>query len=437
MFAPDIDECSTSPSPCHVNAQCNNTIGSYRCACNVGYTGNGKTCTDINECSSSPSACHVNAQCNNTIGSYRCACNLGFTGNGKTCTDINECSSSPFPCHVDAQCNNTIGSYRCACKLGYTGNGKTCTDINECSSLPFPCHVNAQCNNTIGSYGCACNHGYTGNGKSCTDFNECTALASACHVNAQCNNTIGSYRCTCNPGFTGNGKTCTAGRASSCNEIFQNQTRTKSQVYTLMLGSRNISVYCFMGDFGCGSGGWTLVMKTDGTKSTFNYSSPFWSDRLGYNLPGGMTGFDGQETKLPSYWETQFSKLCLGMRNGPTTRFVVIRQSANSLYALIADGTHRAVSLGRNKWKSLIGPQASLQTNCNKEGFNVVVASSSSKARIGIIANNENDCLTCDSRIGYGTGGYPDDSNTCGNEATILPDNGDKHIKAMGYILVQ
>ena len=52
-------------------------------------------------------------------------------------------------------------------------------------------------------------------------------------------------------------------------------------------------------------------------------------------------------------------------------------------------------------------------------------------------ANNENDCLTCDSRIGYGTGGLQDDSNTCGNEATIVPDNGDKHIKAMGYILVQ
>ena len=33
-----------------------------------------------------------------------------------------------------------------------------------------------------------------------------------------------------------------------------------------MLGSRNISVYCHMGDFGCGSGGWTPVMKTDGTK---------------------------------------------------------------------------------------------------------------------------------------------------------------------------
>ena len=173
-------------------------------------------------------------------------------------------------------------------------------------------------------------------------------------------------------------------------------------------------------------------------QSTFNYSSPFWSDRLVYNLQGGMTGFDGQETKLPSYWETHFSKICLGMWNGSKTSFLVIRQSANSLYALIADGTYRAVSLGRNKWKSLIGPQASLQANCNKEGFNVVSGDSrGSEARIGIIANNENDCLTCDSRIGYGTGGYPDDSNTCGNEARVSPDNGDKHIKAMGYILVQ
>ena len=44
------------------------------------------------------------------------------------------------------------------------------------------------------------------------------------------------------------------------------QRAAKSQVYTLMLGSRNIPVYCHMEDFGCGSGGWTPVMKTDGTK---------------------------------------------------------------------------------------------------------------------------------------------------------------------------
>ena len=37
-------------------------------------------------------------------------------------------------------------------------------------------------------------------------------------------------------------------------------------MYTLILGSRSIPMYCHMGDFGCGGGGWTLVMKTDGTK---------------------------------------------------------------------------------------------------------------------------------------------------------------------------
>ena len=71
------------------------------------------------------------------------------------------------------------------------------------------------------------------------------------------------------------------------------------------------------------------------------------------------------------------------------------------------------------------------------EGFNAVGSrKASAKARIGILGNQQNDCLSCNSRIGFGTGGSPDDSNTCGNEATLHGDNGDKHIKAMGYILV-
>ncbi|KAL9953768.1 hypothetical protein ACROYT_G041231 [Oculina patagonica] len=83
------------------------------------------------------------------------------------------------------------------------------------------------------------------------------------------------------------------------------------------------------------------------------------------------------------------------------------------------------------------GAKASSQTNCNKEGFNVVSTNSAySNARIGVLGDN-NDCQTCDSRIGFGTGGNPDDSNKCGNEACCLSDNEDKHIKAMGYILVQ
>ena len=146
---------------------------------------------------------------------------------------------------------------------------------------------------------------------------------------------------------------------------------------------------------------------------------------------------DSHETKLPTYWNTPFNKICLGMKIGQQFKSVVINHQARSLYSLIADGKYRATSLGRNTWKKLIGSRASLQTNCNMEGFNVLSSINNSKARIGICSNDQNDCLSCDSRIGFGTGGYPDDSNTCGNEAKHGADNGDQHIKAMGYILVQ
>ena len=268
-----------------------------------------------------------------------------------------------------------------------------------------------------------------------------------------------------------------------------------------------------MGDFGCGDGGWTLIMKINGSEvkihlranslmrekrqggwqnlrlfpwrnvfyslrplrvvksclfalaewelgtsyywdlienentnfilcyefqRTFHYDSQFWSNRSAYNLRGGKTGFDLQETKLPTFWTTSFSKICLGMKIGNQLRFIVINKRADSLHSLIADGKYRNTSLGRETWKWLIGSQASLQPKCSKEGFNAVGDRPSfSKARIGITANQQNDCFSCNSRIGFGTGGRHDDSNTCGNEATRSPDNGNKHIKAMGYILVQ
>ena len=125
------------------------------------------------------------------------------------------------------------------------------------------------------------------------------------------------------------------------------------------------------------------------------------------------------------------------MKIGEQIRFIVINMKASSLYSLIADGKYRNTSLGRDSWKTLIGSEASLQSHCNKEGFNVLCGKSQfSKARIGIVTNNQDNCLSCNSRIGFGAGGKSDDSNTCGNEAFGFTDNGDKHIKARGYILV-
>ena len=39
---------------------------------------------DINECLQ-PNICHDQATCTNTQGSYLCNCNLGYSGDGKTC----------------------------------------------------------------------------------------------------------------------------------------------------------------------------------------------------------------------------------------------------------------------------------------------------------------------------------------------------------------
>ena len=171
---------------------------------------------------------------------------------------------------------------------------------------------------------------------------------------------------------------------------------------------------------------------------TFHYDSNLWRNNQPFNIHKGKTGFDAQETKLPTYWNTPFSKICLGMKTDQNIRYIVINKAANSLHSLIADGRYRPTSLGRNIWKQLIGPMASLQLRCNKEGFNAMGRSArNSKARIGIIGNNQNDCNSCDSRIGFGTGGNHDDSNTCGNQASHSSDKGNKYIKAMGYILVQ
>ena len=150
----------------------------------------------------------------------------------------------------------------------------------------------------------------------------------------------------------------------------------------------------------------------------------------------GDTGLDDLETLLPTYWSTSFSKICLGMKVDGVTRFLPLHQKDDSLYALIGDGQYRATSLGRDAWKKLIGPSASLQRNCNREGFNSQGSDDKIKTRIGIIANQEKNCGSPNSFIGFGGAEQPF-QNVCGNRAAYSPDHGNKNIKAFGYIFVQ
>jgi len=40
----DEDECVTNNNNCHQNATCGNTVGSFTCSCNNGFTGDGTNC---------------------------------------------------------------------------------------------------------------------------------------------------------------------------------------------------------------------------------------------------------------------------------------------------------------------------------------------------------------------------------------------------------
>ena len=99
--------------------------------------------SDVNECSRGTSQCSSNATCTDTIGSYTCSCNAGFSGDGfycqgrgnvgrdivelcYECTDINECNGNNS-CSLNANCNNTDGSYTCSCRVGFEGDGINCT----------------------------------------------------------------------------------------------------------------------------------------------------------------------------------------------------------------------------------------------------------------------------------------------------------------------
>ena len=110
---------------------------------------------DINECENGSHDCNENATCVNTAGHFKCSCNKGFKGDGKTCSGIiyvllynlvhvyklpsdfisfcivqlgiDECQDGSHDCNEDATCVNTAGHFNCSCNNGFSGDGKTCS----------------------------------------------------------------------------------------------------------------------------------------------------------------------------------------------------------------------------------------------------------------------------------------------------------------------
>lgn len=157
-------ESCVDESDCGPNASCMPS----GCVCDVGFEGDGITCSDVDECSAGTDTCDANATCTNTPGGSSCLCGPGFQGSGESCFDINECTLGTDDCDPDAICTNTQGNFTCGCAPGFAGDGYTCDDIDECASGNASCHPLAFCTNTSGSFSCACPAGTVGDGTVCT-----------------------------------------------------------------------------------------------------------------------------------------------------------------------------------------------------------------------------------------------------------------------------
>ena len=179
----------------------------------------------------------------------------------------------------------------------------------------------------------------------------------------------------------------------------------------------------------------------------FNYTSPYWTNNETYAAEEGLEGLTEKQSKSASYWNTPFSKICLGMKANNVTKWIATHHEASSLFDVIANGNYTSTSFGKEAWKFLID-DSSIQKYCNREGFNVQLTNYYNSAggyinvRIGIAANNYNNCNHCDSCIGFGISFLGCDGNkrnsTCGDILGVCtaPEN-DGESPTFGFVLVQ
>ena len=96
---------------------------------------------DLNECDFHLDSCDINAECENTIGSYECHCRSGYHGNGRICNGNKD---------------NIVLSVKLKAIVHYYGACLcfSSLDIDECIIGLDNCTENSNCRNLNGTFDC-------------------------------------------------------------------------------------------------------------------------------------------------------------------------------------------------------------------------------------------------------------------------------------------
>jgi Fibrinogen beta and gamma chains, C-terminal globular domain len=221
------------------------------------------------------------------------------------------------------------------------------------------------------------------------------------------------------------------GYARNCNELKSAAGGpTTDGVYTLDGDGPDFlpaaDAYC---DMTSDDGGWTLVLKVDGTQTTFAYDAAYWTDEVEYPM---SPLYDTIEAKLRTFRTVAFTEMRIVLVTGAETRALVLEIGALSCVALFNAG-EIGTSLSPAAWLSLV-PESALQPNCNAQGTNITPAGAGyARTRIGIVANEQNDCNSTNSRVGIGGGDVP----VAGNIARWNGSTGERTISAFAYVFVR
>jgi hypothetical protein len=181
-------------------------------------------------------------------------------------------------------------------------------------------------------------------------------------------------------------------------------------------------------------GGFTLAMRIDGNKSTFDYDSTLWTSTKLFNGTDAALA-KTTEAKLAPFHDVPFTEVALQLDTKATTRALRIAAPKASLAELVAAA--EPTNVGRTAWLDLV-PGSSLQRSCSAEGFSVVRGGA--RVRIGILGNdsqNPNDCGSPDSFVGVGSSAFCGRSPRAGNVACYNGAGGDRTEISFARVLVR